>query len=548
MRLIFFFVSFIISIPFFAQRATLGLLTSTEEVYDGFTLFSSVDYPLTYLIDNCGGLINSWKGDYPAGTVAYLIADGNLLITGKINDGRYGKPGKGGVMQIRNWNNELIWESFISNEKYGAHHDIKPISNGNFLALVWETKSKEEAIQAGRLASNIEGDIWPTAILEISPVFPDTFDIVWEWHLWDHLVQNVDTNKANYGIVENHPELVDINFLTELEDDWVHGNGLGYNKVRKEIIISSRSFNEFWIIDHSTTTEEAAGSTGGQSGKGGDLLYRWGNPRTYNRGDSSNQILVTQHNAEFMEGTDRNNVKISIFNNNAGIEAFSEVIEIEPKLDDNGNYMLSPLGTYTIKSNDFYRFNGNPTGAFDSEFMGFAKRLPNQNLLVCKSTQSIFIEYDVNGKEVWKYKSPINMFGVSEQGDSLHGRTFNLTKYRKDDAIFNNVNTSVKQKSGVLKETNFNCEQTATANTNLNNATFEIIYQNPVQNNLYIKNKENKKLIVEIYNLEGKEELVQYLNPNENLINTAQVQKGVKIVRILDFKHSLFAQFKIIKL
>ena len=58
--------------------------------------------------------------------------------------------------------------------------------------------------------------------------------------------------------------------------------------------------NEIYVIDHSTTTEEAAGHSGGLSGKGGDILYRWGNPQNYQRGNSQDQILISQHSVNWI--------------------------------------------------------------------------------------------------------------------------------------------------------------------------------------------------------------------------------------------------------
>jgi hypothetical protein len=77
-------------------------------------------------------------------------------------------------------------------------------------------------------------------------------------------------------------------------------NSVSYNAKLDQILISVRSFNEFWIIDHSVTTKEAAGHTGGRSGKGGDLLYRWGNPSAYRAGKTSDQKLFAQHDAHWI--------------------------------------------------------------------------------------------------------------------------------------------------------------------------------------------------------------------------------------------------------
>ena len=127
-----------------------------------------------------------------------------------------------------------------------------------------------------------------------------------------------------------HPELIDLNFgeatiaamvakPEELEKlrsigyvggpgrkpqaaqpDWLHINSVAYNPDLDQIMLSVFEFSEIWIIDHGTTTAEAAGHEGGKYGKGGDLLYRWGNPRAYRAGTVKDQKLFGQHNAHWI--------------------------------------------------------------------------------------------------------------------------------------------------------------------------------------------------------------------------------------------------------
>ena len=90
--------------------------------------------------------------------------------------------------------------------------------------------------------------------------------IVWEWHIWDHLIQDHDSSKDNFGVISNHPELIDINMISATgggppgmnSGDWFHINGIDYNADLDQIAFSSRHASEVYIIDHSTTTSEAA--------------------------------------------------------------------------------------------------------------------------------------------------------------------------------------------------------------------------------------------------------------------------------------------------
>ena len=41
---------------------------------------------------------------------------------------------------------------------------------------------------------------------------PLTQEIVWEWHATDHIVQDYDESKLNFGVVADVPNLIDINY------------------------------------------------------------------------------------------------------------------------------------------------------------------------------------------------------------------------------------------------------------------------------------------------------------------------------------------------
>src|SRR5262249_25087820 len=153
-----------------------------------------------------------WISETTPALSAYLLPDGNLLRPGKLanSEQKFGNaPGVGGRIQEFNWNGELVWDYKFSNDKHLQHHDICKLPNGNVLLVVWDKKSASEAAAAGRKGG---GSLNPDAIFEVKKTGKTEGEIVWKWHVWDHLIQDNDAMKANYGNVAEHPELIDVNF------------------------------------------------------------------------------------------------------------------------------------------------------------------------------------------------------------------------------------------------------------------------------------------------------------------------------------------------
>ena len=439
-------VFILLCVPFiiFGQNQTVGLFQYDTGSFDGYTLFSPSE--TTYLIDNCGRLVHSWQSSYNPGNSAYLLEDGSLLRTCRISNSIFSGGGSGGRVEKTDWNNNLLWSYDFSNTTYYQHHDIEPMPNGNILVLCWEYKSLIDVILSGRDPSSLaDNELWPSYILEVQPQGNNGINIVWEWHLWDHLVQDFDPSKINYGTVANHPELLDINFYAgNGKKDWLHCNSIDYNEELDQIVIGSRALSEFYIIDHSTTTAEAATHSGGNSGKGGDILYRWGNPIGYNSGTTADQQLFGQHNVHWVDESFEDGGKLMLFNNGQG-RGFSSIDIISPPTDINGNYFLT-TNTFGPSSAEWTYTDPNPTNFYASYISG-AQRLPNGNTLICDGAHGTFFEIDPTATQVWKYINPIVNSGPLAQGDNIPitnngwgNPTFRCTRYSPNYSAFTGRN------------------------------------------------------------------------------------------------------------
>ncbi|MBN2439943.1 MAG: aryl-sulfate sulfotransferase [Spirochaetales bacterium] len=384
----------------------MGLLLQTDGAYEGYTLFAPRYSTTTYLIDIKGNIVHSWKGSHIPGLGVYLLENGHLLRTANVNNSKFmNAGGGGGGVQLIDWDGIVLWDYLYSSSDYCQHHDVKMLPNGNVLIIAWEKKTPEEAVAAGSSRSE---ELWPDQIIEVRPDGASGGTIVWEWHLWDHLIQDYDSSKANYGVVSEHPELLDINHTPIA--DMSHINSIDYNPAYDQLLLSVRHYSEIWIIDHSTTTKEAAGHTGGKSGKGGDLLYRWGNPRAYGAGTESDRKFFTQHDAQWIPPGLPGAGHVLVFNNgeNRPGGIYSTVEEIVLPVDEQGKYRTPNPGTPFGPSSPAWIYRAEKPENFYSLYMSGVQRLPNGNTLICEGDPGIFLEITSSSEIVWKYSNKIN--------------------------------------------------------------------------------------------------------------------------------------------
>ena len=375
---------------------------------EGFILFAPERSTTTYLINYDGDVVYSWESSYNPGFSAYLLESGELLRTCYLGSHPifYAGGMAGGVQEI-NSDGGIDWDYKYKDNTHLSHHDVEPLPNGNILIIAWEYISPTEAEKDGRDPAKIPyNGVWPDHIVEVKQTGATNGEIVWQWHAWDHLIQDFDSSKDNYGVISQHPELIDINYGVS-EADWLHSNSIDYNEELDQIILCVRNFNEFWVIDHSTTTQEAAGHTGGNCGKGGDLLYRWGNPQAYQRGDEDDQEFFGQHDANWIDSGCPGVGNILVFNNGIGRPGtdYSSVEEINPPVDENGNYYIEPSEAYGPEG-PTWTYEADNIYDFYSASRSGSQRLTDGQTLICNAEEGYFFEVKSDGEIIWDFLNP----------------------------------------------------------------------------------------------------------------------------------------------
>jgi hypothetical protein len=409
-------------------KRKVGVQKNEPGAYQGYTLISPLGSPKTFLIDMQGRIVRTWDGAAPPQLCANLLPNGNLLRP--CNKSLINFQGTLGRIQEFNWDGDVVWDYKFPDEPHKPHHDILKLSNGNVLVVFYERKTAEECAAAGRKEA---GALDADGILELRPNGKDGADIVWQWHLWDHLIQDHDNTKANFGAVAEHPELVDINgnenlarLLTKSKipnplvgaggvpgGNWTHMNGIAYHSELDQIIVSVHAFSEFWIIDHSTSTAEAAGHTGGKRSKGGDLLYRWGNPQAYRAGTEADRKLFHQHNAHWIPKGLPGAGNVLIFNNGLGRPGggYSSIEEVILPVDVAGAYTRRPGAAFGPEK-ALWTYSNEKKTDFYSPIISGAQRLANGNTMICAGTTGSVFEVTPTGDLVWGYMNPIGGLGA----------------------------------------------------------------------------------------------------------------------------------------
>jgi len=375
-----FFVVFSL-VPVHAYEAIVGptgvLKYNKAKTYDGYTLFSPMSNSKTvYLIDMEGNMVHKWETDYLPGLYAILLENGNLLRGGRPDNPPCTVGGVGGIVQEIDWDGNVVWEYKMMTPTEVQHHTFWRMPNGNTLLLGWEYKSNAEAIAKGRDPKTLPVTVFNAGVfhygmwVDFVREVDKNGETVWEWHVWDHIGPGPNQLDINFHLPKPVGDIY-------ASFDWTHFNTVGYIPEKDQVIMNSRNFSEFYIVDHKT----------------GEMLYRWGNPAAYGQGkapswyDNGDQKVFGSHCATWI-GKDR----VIIFDNGSERPEGNRSAAVEVDIKT-GNIV--------------WEYEANHSTSFYSYRQGAVQRLPNGNTLITSTHNGHLIEVTKGKEVVWDYVSPI---------------------------------------------------------------------------------------------------------------------------------------------
>ncbi len=529
------------SVNIYSQK-TVGVISTTEDVLPGYIFFSPFSSTNAYMVDQCGRLVNQWERGTNPGLAAYFLENGLMLRTYKVDPiGPFTSASNAGGLELVDWDNNTVWSYEFNDSEWLSHHDATMMPNGNLLLLTWDLVFTDELIEMGRNPNLIavQGFMWSERIIEVQPIGNNDIEIVWQWEIKDHYIQEFDSTKLNFGVVSEHPELFDINLPDLFSNDsnssrdWNHMNAIDYNADLDQILISVRNSDEIWIIDHSTTTEEAKTHSGGTYGKGGDLLYRWGNASSYKRADAIDQKLFGQHGVNWIDAGLEDEGKILIYNNGNGRpgQDFSTAEILVPDQTDPGFYIIPETEAFGPENPEWI-YNPNPPHF--SPFLSNAQRLSGGHTLINSGSLGYIFEIDENEEVVWEYEIPLQGDIPVPQGASPNGNaTFRAYKFDPDFPGFDGIDIVV----GETIEADDNplpCLISSIEEKLVDLPSFSFTYNQNLKE-INVTNPESRVIDVSVYNIYGNKILSQEVQSVEEAISL-RLTDGMYFLQLMDRK------------
>ncbi|MGK0365112.1 MAG: hypothetical protein ACI85O_002176 [Saprospiraceae bacterium] len=502
-----------------------GIQLNTPEADNGYALLTF--FGEAVLLDNCGDIVHEWNLENAFVTYhCKLLPNGNIIYI------------ESGFIIERDWQSDVVNSTFVSG--VACDYEIEILPSGNYLVVGRRNISQSEAISLGFDTSVQQ----PSKVDVVVEVNPNTSSIVWEWDIRDHLIQDFNSIANNYGVVADNPRKLDIGALGTY--DWTFEesfmiNGMDYNPDLDQIMLSVRKMSEFIIIDHSTTTEESASSTGGDYGHGGDILYRWGNPQNYGQGTEDDRILYYQHNPNWiLEGEHAG--KISVFNNGLNRpvptldDRYSSVEIVNSPINADGSYNFTVGNAFEPLIPELsYNELTIPGLEFYSSYLSAAKVLENGNIFITVGIDNYDIEINSAGEVVWRYNY-----------ENSNG--FRTEKYPVNYPAFEGKNLTP---TGTVENppSDYLCEIISSVNSAPIDLveTIDFVYDFDTQL-IKIDNHSLYALQTEVYSLQG--EILQYENTpvGNSSFSLKNTTAGFYFVKITDPKTHSSSTFKIVLL
>jgi hypothetical protein len=441
-----------------------------SKAYNGYTLFTPFGSQETFLMDMEGNLVHAWSlpDQFNVEKHAYLLENGNLL--------RAVKKGMDRRASYQPHYQEVDWEGNIINEVrdtrkgYCGHHDFLKVWNKKLKAYTLfivsiKTITHEEAVAVGcdlNKRKNYRSE--PDGVVEIDM----DGNVIWEWNISDHLIQDVSPDLPNYGIIKDHPEKLDPNFGAGRRGDWIHTNSIDYNEILGHLVINNSVESEFYVVDHDATffPGDPKKSIALAASDAGDFVYRWGNPAVYDAGrglscddaecsEGDKQLFFT-HDIQWIRQGLPGAGHFLIFDNGAHHlkNTHSSIYEINPydgAMKDGMYVMQMKVGSDRrgVSNQIVWSYASKVPGNFYAKHISGCQRMPNGNTVICAGTWGQFFEVTPGGDVVWEYINPVTSSGALEtindkvdQGNSV----FRIHRYGFDHPAFKDRELASKGK------------------------------------------------------------------------------------------------------